>query len=912
MDSSASRVGLCRPGKRLPSYNSSTETNDWDQGIQHESPDPLYRTDYISQIAGCNSALYTDLRYSSCPILDETGNYVNTQESFINDNFLNTITDTILSKKEATQILSSTQNACGLESLEPIAPVNAGATSEFLSNFSAFKSIEGSSLASSKTILEKTLARDACLRKAGSVCHTDLDCSPNKLMAASVDLVALNFFGNEAEKQYYSEPLICGQAAKAPSIGDDNFNSYNLHNNRCCRPVGSELTMFTEDSPAPGAEATINLRTDIFGSLNPVHPNRYSRYSVSGASIDRINKESNLIRPTANTVDANNDKFLDNTVNITNTNQWETLHNTAARTCCGGSWVRKFADGSNDWSRKRLSLDVNNFSCLNYRSPLALTDNALDFGSSINNSTLGRDRVDFCTDPTQNRGGCIEQASGGINDFSIIRPSLNLTNFQMTIDSDSDVMAGLWSSNPWSFHKLFPFDATTTDVSNSNLVMDWTVNDSSEAQRLNISTIIPSYIPFNNISEITVQLENPSGGTYSTCAQITPPDGFNCGDPGEPRYGICGPQDTMTASGDAACGANACCYMYNPDTRALIVTHPSSTATNPANFDDNGNVLSARLNFIAPGTLLWEQVKAGAVTVDDETVLAHRRSSTPGNALYYLKRLSRLEYLGIPQMTYEPIYCNDNYQKLVPGIFHESAFGQRLQTVSDFLNHDRTFVDPNTDATWAADAAPAPHNANGLNLGLATTSELVNHNPIFSDHKFMCCLELGSKTDNGSKCCSGLAVDADGSTTAGSGELSLTCALPDETNLNVYFNKFVSGEGLSENADAAITPLEITDFNIKTGEPLTTATVISKLTALGEQYCASGRVRRGGAFGNFQAKPFGPLRELVNANSGDTQYTIVDEISDFGNINNRVTGYQIFNFGYKWNHHVYCDGLETN
>ena len=906
MDSTAVNVGLCRPGKKLPSYASTTETRDWEQSTQHESADPLFRTDYISQIAGCNSALYTDLRYSSCPILDNEGNYINTQESFLNDNFLDTETDITLSKESATSLYSFSQNACGLESLSADANPSVSTTSEFLANFSAFRTIEGRTLASSTTVTGATLVRDACLRKAGAVCHTDLDCSPNRLMAETVGNMATSFFGNEAERNYFSEPLSCGQAAREPRLGDDNFNTYTLHNNRCCRPVGSELTMYTEDSNT--IAESIGLRSDTFGSLDPTNEKRYSRYSVVQASIDRQNKKSNLIRPTANKQDDDNNKILDNTVNITNTNQWRTIHETAARTCCGGTWVRKFADGGNDWSlsRERLELNATNFSCLNYRSPLAQTENPVAFGLTEGN--LGRDRLNFCTDPTNNRGGCIEVETGSIDDFIPLRPTLNNVTATMVIDSDTDTMATLWASNPWVFHKLFPSDQITTDVNGSNLVMDWTVADRSEATRTNISTIIPSFITFNTISEITIELENPDGASFGTCAEVTPAS-YSC--PSD-RFGICGASDPWNAAGDAACAATgaSCCYMYNADTRALVISHPNSTQLNAAgNFGSNGNTLSARINFAAPGTLLWEQINTGLVTVDDESVLDHRRSSTPGNALYYLKKLAKLEYIGIPQMTYEPIYCNDNYQNLVPGIFNESVFGQSLKTVSDFLNHDRTFVDPTSAPPWNSDSAPAPHNANGLNQNLVGTDELIRPAAIFSDNKFQCCLELGSSTDNASQCCSGTAVDDEGNTTSVPGTLSLTCKLPNETNLNVYFNKFVSGEGLNDFGTSEA--LSLDDFDPKTGEPQTTTEVLGKLTELGEFFCASGAVRRGGAFGNFSARPFNSAsREATTGVAGDTQFTIINESSDIGSINNRATGIQIYESGYRWNHHIYCDGLE--
>ena len=52
--------------------------------------------------------------------------------------------------------------------------------------------------------------------------------------------------------------------------------------------------------------------------------------------------------------------------------QWRTIHETGRRSCCGGGFVRKFADGTNDWRiRDRLNITPRDFTCLNYRNELA-------------------------------------------------------------------------------------------------------------------------------------------------------------------------------------------------------------------------------------------------------------------------------------------------------------------------------------------------------------------------------------------------------------------------------------------------------------------------------------------------------------------------------------------------------------
>ena len=38
--------------------------------------------------------------------------------------------------------------------------------------------------------------------------------------------------------------------------------------------------------------------------------------------------------------------------------QWRTFHDTGRKTCCGGGFVRKFADGTNDWKKETGSPSI--------------------------------------------------------------------------------------------------------------------------------------------------------------------------------------------------------------------------------------------------------------------------------------------------------------------------------------------------------------------------------------------------------------------------------------------------------------------------------------------------------------------------------------------------------------------------
>ncbi|MEX1100267.1 MAG: hypothetical protein WEB87_07565, partial [Bacteriovoracaceae bacterium] len=272
--SAAGTMGLCRPGKSLPDYDGGGgSTKNFDQLAQHQSKDSKFRTDFISQISGCNSALFTSLRYSSCPMLGSDGNYVHLSDEYLNvapgeeylaqDSFRDWFFD---SKADVTKYYSTQQNMCGLEAIDSDILNVYALTEEQLRENSAFKTIEARTLASSDTQLEPTLVQNACFRRAGSVCHTDLDCAPNYKHYEVLDLLQPRLFGNTPERKYWEEYLVCGQEKGEPILTLDPseeeldaYNSYNMRNNRCVRQTGKDITMYTED--VPGVPESIGLRT---------------------------------------------------------------------------------------------------------------------------------------------------------------------------------------------------------------------------------------------------------------------------------------------------------------------------------------------------------------------------------------------------------------------------------------------------------------------------------------------------------------------------------------------------------------------------------------------------------------------------------------------------------------------------
>ena len=104
-------------------------------------------------------------------------------------------------------------------------------------------------------------------------------------------------------------------------------------------------------------------------------------------------------------------------------------------------------------------------------------------------------------------------------------------------------------------------------------------------------------------------------------------------------------------------------------------------------------------------------------------------------------------------------------------------------------------------------------------------------------------------------------------------------------------------------------PLTDDDFDPYTGYPLFSQSVLQKLKALAETHCpgdGAGTYVQGGAFGPFVAEPHGSLGKFGGPDA-NTTYSIVDSVYDSGNNNDRPAGFEIYNLGLRWNHHIYCD-----
>ena len=823
-DLESNDMGICRPGRLLS-----------DDPIKaHSSPDAAKRADYISQIGSCNSealSIATSLpdviltRYESCPVFGDDLNYILTTRS---------------SDKIHRQ---ETQNSCG------------GETRNTSTNLSAFQnSIDGKSLINSQNISQPVIPINACLRRAGSICNSDLDCGPNKLHEEATGSLPLSYFGEtDAEQQYWKESLVCGQEKLLPILGTMDYFNYKLSDNRCCREIGKDFTMYTEGPKTIVPDNTgtnEKLITKQFPSYKTNALYRYSRYtnSTNGRTVpSKIPKVTETAEPTSN--------------------QWQVLNETGSLTCCGGGWVRKFADGTHDWKvRNRLSIDTNNFSCLNFRSPLADSDYNNFINDLIVQASYQREYELFCKSP--DKGGCIQIPYQKTEGFIITSPlpyygsNGDSTSRYAILDTSPTDSGDPYSQNlnndapyiptPYTYTP-FPRDINTTTGKSytyfENKLFDY-----------GVEFYLPAYIGW----------DHSLGNTTTFIKKVWI------------KYFYENPFYTEIVEATVASDENACIKVIDdpqliPVEDILINTYcivqTDKTQNRPV-FIARANSNAAPVSWARAGIIIEfypiEQARQTKVVV-------------PGNPLYYLSKLGRLELNGIPQITYEPIYCNNNQDNLVSGIFKSS-----IQTRTQFINSSIAYNGLDPIKRYGSDNVPDASVGYGNIEKHFTFQNNLEASPIFSSKDFTCCTPLGKIATSPANCCSNHAVvSPDGKT--------LICKLPKGSDLNVYFNKFVSGEGTNE-GELSIVGTD-TDFNDYTGEPKLRDATFIKLVNLGNNYC-DGRVEFGGAFGAFQPEPFSGV------SSKSYPESIVDSFLD--QATNTNLGKVPFDNGYKWNHHLYC------
>lgn len=881
-------MGICRPGKSL----STTES------IAHSNPDTAKRTDYINQIASCDSTAAGSGRTASCPAFGDDLNYLPYN-----------------STSPLPTSVKRLQNSCGAEAKHSTTLI------------SAFANIEGGSLALLSNITSPIFAADACLRRAGSVCHTDLDCGPNKMHEDAAGSMALAYFGGtEAEQNYWKESLICGQGTPTPAVGSTNYKDYKLSENRCCREIGKDFTMFTSgpSSIVPENMGTnVNLNTKTFSYLNPSAPNRYSRYSSSPTALANASTI-----PTVNT----------STTPLAN--QWKVINETGSLTCCGGGWVRKFADGTHDWKIKnRLSLETSNFSCLNFRSPLASSDYSAfgDAADKVIQSTYQREYEYFCKSPGQN--GCMQILYRDISGYSILPPILYEPNAAANIESDDSftvpayaTAAPYTATNPYTplpaygFSRMdtipvgdlesgsytfkmnadvpyqpFPYTFTQSPPYDLYIFPDGSKRSLSffidKQTDYGLHIYLPAYIPFYTGTTATV---SPCTGVMGPTAPCAPT--------------IRSVYVKYVYEDDHVEVVNITNLQQTDQTKCDAVANYSSGSGQPVDMIRNAGLndyeawcISANsktqnrpMMSIKAYTGAGRDWKIASVIIDFKPIERNKGTTVtqPGNAYYYLTKLSKLELIGIPQITYEPLYCNSDQNQLVPGIFSST-----IKTRAQFESNTNSFVNStyNTILNYDEEGTSSTDSAVGIgnNANRMTYQDKLSHAAVFSAKDFACCTPLGKTTTSAAKCCSATASTVNGVT---------TCKLPTGTDLNVYFNKFVSSEGVGDTEPGgglvvSGTDAEI-DFNQYTGEPKMRTSTYLKLEELGKAYCLNGTVGNGGSFGQFPPEPYSGY-STTNGTTLTFPLSIVDSIIDSEAGNSNVGKFP-FDNGYRWDNHYYC------
>ncbi len=861
----AANLGICRPGKAIADDNLIN---------QHSIEDNQARTDFINQIASCPSDLSTVARVRSCPIF----NVVADDPEF--GNFIYEASGT------ASATGRNTQNMCGAEWKDATAD-------------SVFKDIEAESLISLGSLFTPSVAMDACLRKAGSICHTDLDCGPNRLHAEqAIFLDQASFNGSTAEYQYWTESLVCRQGTNAPSVFDPTYEDYDMSLNACCREVGKSFSMYTNIAQAQIDEnldnpQELNILTSVFpNGKTPDAFKPYSRYSILADATSDPNSVIALNDPKPvypKNLSAYGGAY-DNPAF-----QWKAFNDTGNKTCCGGSWVRKFSDGSHDWTNtNRLNMNTTNFSCLNYESSIHLTK-----PTNVAQSNYNKDLSKLCLNPAEN--GCVEKGIKlNASDNSIVPPS-NISTTTGSVSTMPDE-SNLQAVNGQAYYQPVVFRNDSNEISDFeyNLIRDFSTPRTV--------MILPIYIgDWDNINNVKVIFD---GADMTTPVSIPLGKSTIYDRTAQPECTTYQAMELDAAYADAGSPANDTaeaarwCVADQVGSDGQTYTTIIVIANRYRSFGGNSwDYAGVEIDFNVYGS-------GGAHPNDAVLATNAGLGMSSGNANYYETKLGRLELLGIPQIFYEPLYCNSARNVLVPGIF-DNAITNRDQFEANSILYqsfiplggsarrldniyDPSLVLYNSDVSKVDNV----HNITGLtppdgiNDPLIAFKDKVKLPDIFSGHEFTCCRGIGNTTESAARCCSNFADTND--------DGDLVCLIPSGTDLNVYFNKFVSSEGIGESLPGG--GLLEKDFIPETGEPKLTREVTSKIETLGIAYCQGNAIRNGAALGSFYPQP--------NSGSfnGDPEagrtYSFIDSPLDYDP--DRDTGTILFNQGYRWGHHVYC------
>ena len=354
---------ICIPGREadpalVGSFDSSNKVK----------PTSTYTGDKVSNLGHTMTNNGPHQEYlSSCPTLDTDSNYINFKTDYLDRN-----------------LSYSFDPKIGLYGV----PHSAGAQSVSTNSLSIIETITGRSFLKdfdNSQITSLSFEKNRCLRAPGASCFTNLDCAPNQFIAAQaagMDPESENdtFLLNQHEIRFWQEELVCGHKEKK----DITNEKYKLVNNFCCRETGKDLTIASlEEERKSQFNFDFEFEPDLMPGIDIAlnDRKRYSRMTPMYREM-RLDRENYILKLLANEPAERNypplkypynnycNEFSCMPVDDVK-NSWKTLSGVANRTCCSGSWVRKFDSrngGSNQaWLPSRFQ-DINkvSFRCLNW------------------------------------------------------------------------------------------------------------------------------------------------------------------------------------------------------------------------------------------------------------------------------------------------------------------------------------------------------------------------------------------------------------------------------------------------------------------------------------------------------------------------------------------------------------------
>lgn len=342
--------GMCLPGRNPQAITINSQNS--------SLPPGQFQGDKVLAMGVTTDGLISERYLNACSIFDTDGNYYHFKESNINNLSLAQTNSSRLRALASTQAL----------------PTNALKVFESILEERVTRNFE------TEQITSYALQENRCLRAPGSVCQTNQDCAPNRLIVDFLRNIdprdeALHSSMNMYEMLFWKEELVCGQASAKDS---DDFD---LQNNRCCRETGNRLTIgtfidqFGFASQLSSTEAPIFAQELAPGIDIPLNsPVRSSR--MAPVRFDHFNNPSQfpwLEVPRENSCDyLSPDPSTSACAPVDSINrQYNTLHKVAGSTCCSGHWIRNWHPedngGGHRWEQGRTQfVNKENFKCLNW------------------------------------------------------------------------------------------------------------------------------------------------------------------------------------------------------------------------------------------------------------------------------------------------------------------------------------------------------------------------------------------------------------------------------------------------------------------------------------------------------------------------------------------------------------------